>query len=237
MANGQPKPAFYVAVFVVILGLVGLALYRFGAIGTKQQTGQISGDELKQMQKGAEAPDASGITTVKEYNFKPAEKLPPVKGTSAYKPLADHTVRFALNVWAGWAPIILANNGFKAGKVWKTADGKHVQGRARADRQPGGRCATPTPRARSTSAGRRSTWCRSSWRLRRQGNPRQPDHAAHLPAGRLVQRRRRHRRPREHQDRGRPARQEARAGAELAVALLRRSTCWSPAACSRPKWR
>ena len=33
MANGQPKPAFYVAVFVVILGLVGLALYRYGAIG------------------------------------------------------------------------------------------------------------------------------------------------------------------------------------------------------------
>jgi hypothetical protein len=32
MANGQPKPAFYVAVFVVVLGLVGLALWRFGAI-------------------------------------------------------------------------------------------------------------------------------------------------------------------------------------------------------------
>ncbi len=31
MANGQPKPAFYVAVFIVILGLVGLALYRYGA--------------------------------------------------------------------------------------------------------------------------------------------------------------------------------------------------------------
>jgi hypothetical protein len=25
---------------------------------------------------------------------------------------------------AGWAPIILANNGFKAGKVWKTPGGK-----------------------------------------------------------------------------------------------------------------
>ena len=64
MANGQPKPAFYAAVFIVILGLVGLALDRFGASGTKQETGQISSDELKQMQKGAEAPDASGITTV-----------------------------------------------------------------------------------------------------------------------------------------------------------------------------
>ena len=34
MANGQPKPAFYAAVFIVIVGLVGLALYRYGAIGT-----------------------------------------------------------------------------------------------------------------------------------------------------------------------------------------------------------
>ena len=33
-------------------------------------------------------------------------------------------MRFAINVWAGWAPIILANNGFKAGKIWKTPGGK-----------------------------------------------------------------------------------------------------------------
>jgi NitT/TauT family transport system substrate-binding protein len=33
-------------------------------------------------------------------------------------------VRFGINVWAGWSPIILANNGFKPGKVWKTPGGK-----------------------------------------------------------------------------------------------------------------
>ena len=31
MANGQPKSAFYVAVFAVVVGLVGLALWRYGA--------------------------------------------------------------------------------------------------------------------------------------------------------------------------------------------------------------
>jgi NitT/TauT family transport system substrate-binding protein len=124
MANGQPKPAFYVAVFIVILGLVGLALYRYGAIGSRNQTGQISSDELKQMQKGAEAPDASGITTKKEYSYVPATKLPEVKGISNYTAMSDRTVRFAINVWAGWAPIIYANNGLKAGKVWKTPSGK-----------------------------------------------------------------------------------------------------------------
>ncbi len=124
MANGQPRPAFYVAVLLMVLGLVGLALWRYGAIGPKSQTGQFSADELKKMQTGAEAPDSAGITTVKEYNYVAATRLPEVKGISSYQPMADRTVRFGINVWAGWSPIILANNGFKPGKVWKTPGGK-----------------------------------------------------------------------------------------------------------------
>ena len=48
----------------------------------------------------------------------------------AYVPLerTGGTVKFALNVWAGWGPIILANNGFAAGHVWKTPDGKEFKG-------------------------------------------------------------------------------------------------------------
>ena len=124
MANGQPKPAFYVAVLLVVIGLVGLALWRYGAIGPGGGQGRISEEELQQMKKGAEAPDASGITTVKEYNYVAASRLPEVKGISNYKPIADRTVRFAINVWAGWSPIIFANNGFKAGKLWKSPSGK-----------------------------------------------------------------------------------------------------------------
>jgi NitT/TauT family transport system substrate-binding protein len=124
MSNGQPRPAFYVAVLLVVLGLVGLALWRYGAIGPKSQSGQFSADELKKMQSGAEAPDNAGITTVKEYNYVAATRLPEVKGISSYKPMADRTLRFGINVWAGWSPIILANNGFKPGKLWKTPGGK-----------------------------------------------------------------------------------------------------------------
>jgi NitT/TauT family transport system substrate-binding protein len=124
MSNGQPKPAFYVAVLLVVLGLVGFALYRYGAIGPGDQTGTLSQDELKQLQKGAEAPDNAGITTVKEYNYVAATRLPEVKGISNYTAMADRTVRFAINVWAGWGPIIYANNGFKPGKVWKAPGGK-----------------------------------------------------------------------------------------------------------------
>jgi NitT/TauT family transport system substrate-binding protein len=125
MANGQPKPAFYVAVLLVVVGLLGLALWRYGSIGPGGgQAGRISDEELKQAKGGAEAPDSTGITTVKEYKYVAASRLPEVKGISSYKPMADRTVRFAINVWAGWSPIIYANNGFKAGKLWKTPGGK-----------------------------------------------------------------------------------------------------------------
>ena len=120
MASGNPKPAFYLAVLAVVLGLVGFALWRLGALpGVKPAN--ITKNE---MATATEAPDSSGITTAKEYKFVPAAKLPPVQGISSYKPLQDRTVRFAINVWAGWAPIIFANNGFKAGKIWKTPSGK-----------------------------------------------------------------------------------------------------------------
>ena len=127
MANGQPRPAFYVAVLLMVLGLVGLALWRYGAIGPKSQSGQFTADELKKMQSGAEAPDSAGITTVKEYNYVAASRLPEVKGISSYKPMADRTVRFGINVWAGWSPIIYANNGFKPGKTWKAPNGKEFK--------------------------------------------------------------------------------------------------------------
>src|SRR6266545_3814609 len=124
MANGQPRPAFYVAVFLVILGLVGLAIWRYGAAGPRSGGGQFSSEELKQLAGSAEKPDSSGITTVKEYNFVATAKLPEVKGISNYTPMVDRTVRFAINVWAGWGPIIYANNGFKPGRVWKKHGGK-----------------------------------------------------------------------------------------------------------------
>src|SRR6476661_6243048 len=123
MANG-PKPAFYAAVFLVVAALVGLAVWRYGSTASRGPGGVFSNDELSQLGGKAENPDSASITTVKEYNFVPSAKLPEVKGISNYTPMADRTLRFAINVWAGWSPIIYANNGFKAGKVWKVPGGK-----------------------------------------------------------------------------------------------------------------
>ena len=124
--NGKPKPAFFAVMFLVVAALLYVGFSRFTgrSLLGRSETSSISKDELAKMKGGVEAPDGASATTVKEYTFVAGSKLPDVKGTSAYSPLVDNTVRMALNVWAGWAPVILANNGFKPGKVWKTADGK-----------------------------------------------------------------------------------------------------------------
>jgi len=121
MSNGKPRPAFFGAVFLGVIALVALGLWRFGALDkVVGGGGNISPDDLA----GAEAADAQGITTVKEYSYVPAQRLPEVTGVSNYKPMAGRTVKMALNVWAGWAPVIYANGGFKANKVWKTPGGQ-----------------------------------------------------------------------------------------------------------------
>ena len=141
---GQPKAPFYIVVFLVVGALIGFAMYRADIFAPKapqdQQQGRIDPNALGggggaggggggagAGATGAEAHDETSITTVKEYAFKPSERLPAVKGTAAYKPLQENTVRFALNVWAGWAPIIYANDGFKPGKVWKAPGGKEFK--------------------------------------------------------------------------------------------------------------
>lgn len=128
---GQPRAPFFVVLALVVAGLIGFAVYRADIIAPQaknQGVGQIDPGQLGQKAvnaKEAESPASDApVTTVKEYAYRPAERLPEIKGSPNYTPMENNTVRFALNVWAGWAPIILANNGFEAGKVWKTPDGK-----------------------------------------------------------------------------------------------------------------
>ncbi len=135
MSIGKPKAGFWVVVVLVVLGLGGYALYRAGILAPEGEQAGKGGDtidpnDIKKIQggdkpgAGAEAPDANAPTTVKEYTFVSAAKLPPVAGTSSYKPMENGVVRFALNVWAGWAPIVWANQGFKPGKEWEGPGGK-----------------------------------------------------------------------------------------------------------------
>ena len=125
---GSPKAPFYIVLLLVVAGLVGFALWRAELLAPQGAGDGTEAIDASKLQTPAEADNSPGsVTTVQEYHFKPAERLPPVQGTAAYQPLVDNTVRFALNVWAGWGPIILANEGFSAGKVWKTPDGQEFK--------------------------------------------------------------------------------------------------------------
>ncbi len=122
--ESRPKPLFFVVLAIVILGLVA---YGFRSVifpkSESSKSATISKDELTGA-KGVEAADSNVPTTVKEYVFKPSEKLPPITQTSGYDPMNARTVKFALNVWAGWAPIILQNEGANPGKIWTTPGGE-----------------------------------------------------------------------------------------------------------------
>src|SRR5512147_2197465 len=92
--------------FVFVLACIAGAAYYFRDLLAPggRHGGQVSLDEFKKV----EAPDAKGITTVSEYKYVPGEKLPPVKGVSAYKWDAQKVVNFPINVWIGWLPIVAA---------------------------------------------------------------------------------------------------------------------------------
>jgi NitT/TauT family transport system substrate-binding protein len=131
---GKPKPAFFIAVLAVVAGLVGMSFYRCST--KKAATTTTDNIDLGKLKAAAgsgsaaqaENPDPNGVTTVKEYAFEPATRLPEVPGSADYKALGKpRVVRFAINVWAGWAPIIYANGGAKAKKVWKDSKGGEFQ--------------------------------------------------------------------------------------------------------------
>ncbi len=95
---------------LLILGLIGVG----GYIVMKKGTGgkPLIGGSTEAPE--TEAPDTSGVTTVKEYKYVPGERLPAVKGVSQYKWDENQKIlKFSYNVWAGWLPVIAANHGTK----------------------------------------------------------------------------------------------------------------------------
>lgn len=114
-------PAGKVVVTIIVVALVGMGvwflrdtLFPKGETASREvDMARLQGQLSGQRTAGPEAPDLGGVTTVSEYEYVPAEKLPPVKGTGAYKwNQADPTVVFPINVWIGWLPIVAANHGF-----------------------------------------------------------------------------------------------------------------------------
>lgn len=117
MTDQTPQPVGPTALgklvlFLFVLACLGGAAYYFRdlvAPSGRDTAGSVDLDEFRKI----EAPDTKGITTVQEYKYVPSEKLPPVKGVSAYKwDEKNKVVNFPINVWIGWLPIVAANGGF-----------------------------------------------------------------------------------------------------------------------------
>jgi len=99
-------------IFLFIVACIAAAGYLFRHT-LFPRAGQRKIDLSKITENAAEAVDPKGITTVSEYKYIPAERLPPVKGTSNYKwDKNEKIVQFPINVWIGWLPIVAANHGF-----------------------------------------------------------------------------------------------------------------------------
>jgi len=113
----------------VVVALIVLVLLGAGAWFLKDSlfpegaddasTAQIDLDAARQQlgpqtpEGSVEAVDLTGITTVQEYAFVAAERLPPVEGVSSYKwDDTEKIVEFPINMWIGWLPIVAANHGF-----------------------------------------------------------------------------------------------------------------------------
>lgn len=100
---------------VFVLALIGAAIYFFRDLIAPQAGGPGQVDLSKFQQENAvEAADTQGVTTVSEYTYVPAEKLPAVQGVSNYEwDEGEKVVQFPINVWIGWLPIVAANHGFR----------------------------------------------------------------------------------------------------------------------------
>lgn len=118
MENNKVGPTALgkLVVILFIIGCVAAAGYFFRDTffpkAKKSQTVDLT--QFRKDQQGeVEAQDPTGITTVTEYKYVPAQTLRPVQGTSNYKwDGKDKVVQFPINVWIGWLPIVAANHGF-----------------------------------------------------------------------------------------------------------------------------
>jgi NitT/TauT family transport system substrate-binding protein len=124
---------------VVILLVVGFGVYRWwdkiAPAGNPSNVSVNPQDVKKQLDAAAKPPvDVTSklLAGTNAVSLVDGSAIPPVAGVSDYdKPMKDGKliVQFPINVWPGWAPIIVANNGMAAneGSIFYKKYGFYVQ--------------------------------------------------------------------------------------------------------------
>ncbi len=113
MAEARLKPGGVVLIVGFALAIVGLGWY-----ATQQQQRGASGQQAGPGQPATGGQPAEPVVKLTSDSFEEVgrQTVPQVKGAGKYAwNDADPTIVFPINIWAGWGPIIAANDGFAAG--------------------------------------------------------------------------------------------------------------------------
>ena len=202
---GKPKAGFWVVVILVVLGLGGYALYKAGILAPEGTTGKDAGkidkDALNQIKtpdkNAAEAPDSNAPTTRQGVHLRAGGQAAAGQG------------HLELQAHGGQHRPVRAQRLGRLGADHVGQPG--LQGGSRVDRTPDGKkfkvelvlIDDPVAMRDAYATGKvHIGWATLDMmplfmEELQQGHP---GHAADLPADRLVQRRRRHRRPRGRRD-------------------------------------
>src|SRR5881409_3249927 len=112
---------------ILILAVVGFGVYRWwdkiAPAGKSQQTSGNFQELKKNLDASKPSPEKAAADVAnkllageKAVSLVDGSAIPPVSGVSDYdKPMKDDKliVQFPINIWPGWAPIIVANNGLE----------------------------------------------------------------------------------------------------------------------------
>lgn len=116
-----------IVITIILLAVVGFGVYRWWdkiAPAGKSQQVSINPQEMKKALDAAKPSAEKAAADVaskllagdKAVSLVDGSAIPPVSGVSDYdKPMKDGklVVQFPINIWPGWAPIIVANNGLE----------------------------------------------------------------------------------------------------------------------------
>ena len=136
MAQLKPGGKLLIGVFAVAFLCMGMynmspgfkSFVDTNLFPAKKGPGTIDAGQLKAIRDGKQpvtpatsAPAATGanvpkgLTTVDDYKYVNKKAVRNVKQISNYV-FNNKTVVFPINIWGGWAPIVMANNGFRPSK-------------------------------------------------------------------------------------------------------------------------